>query len=256
MAGTINRISVAGMLRIVCAYGKNGFFGVESRGGEGYIELQAGSIVEAGKDNKPDMDTRSCVIRILSGAAGGTFYFEEGVLNSKKPAGIDVEDVILESSRAFCEQEPELIADYIVPDNEVLRISRLPDGRKIRATFNPDEWNLMVCFNGDVNVKGAMENSGVEPNRARAALYGLTSAGILKRARFKIPEIGKIAMENLGNIGLAIVDAEMQKLRIDTGRMGMKDFLELLNALEKSFADITGKSRATAVVEKIWNATK
>jgi hypothetical protein len=38
--------------------------------------------------------------------------------------------------------------------------------------------------------------------------------------------------------------------------MGMRTFLNLLNALEESFGEILGKTKAREIIEKIWSATK
>jgi hypothetical protein len=100
------------------------------------------------------------------------------------------------------------------------------------------------------------DNSGIERARAEVILYGLVSAGLLRRMRFKIPELSRIAKENLGNIGSAIVDTEFAKQKIDRTKMGMRTFLNLLNALEESFGEILGKTKAREIIEKIWSATK
>lgn len=256
MKGTISTISVAGMLRLICSYEKSGVFKIDGQSISGDVSLENGVITDVRiKGAQPD-NPRAGLVRLLSEAGGGSFYFEEGSPVGKTPAGIDVEDVILESSRGFAEKNSDVLDDFLMPENEVLKITTLHENKKLKVLFTPDEWNVMISFNGDSNIKSAFENSGVEKKKARAALYGLVSAGLLRRARFKIPEIGKIALEHLGNIGLAIVDAEMARLKIDRTRMGMRDFLNLLNSLEKSFADITGKSRAQQVIEIIWNGTK
>lgn len=60
----------------------------------------------------------------------------------------------------------------------------------------------------------------------------------------------------MGNIGGAIVDSAFLKLKTDRARMGMKDFIMLLNELENSFAEIAGRARAKEIIEKIWTESK
>jgi hypothetical protein len=82
------------------------------------------------------------------------------------------------------------------------------------------------------------------------------SSGFLRRTRFKIPEVAKIAKGDMGNIGAAIVDGAFSKLNIEKSRMGMRELISLLNELELSFSEIVGKTKAKALVEKIWDSTK
>ena len=113
-----------------------------------------------------------------------------------------------------------------------------------------------TAFNGDNNIDGVLKDSKIDKELAQLVLYALTTSGFLRRSRFKIPEISRIARASMGNIGSAIVDSSFLKLKLDRQRMGMKDFIGLLTELENAFAEITGRTKAKEIIEKIWAATK
>jgi hypothetical protein len=260
MQGTISNISVAGMLRLLCNFGKTGVLHVDSANIKGGIEIAGGEIVGAYAAKLPGTakDVRETVTQLLMAVEEGSFYYEDVPMTGKAPAGICVEDVILESARAIYTDFPGKIniSDMLLQENEVLRMARLPRDKKISITFNSAEWNLLLAFNGDMNISAAIEESGVEKKKAEIIMYGLTAAGLVRRLRFKIPEVSKLAKEALGNIGAAIVDNEFMRQKINRSKMGMKDFINLLNGLEASFSEIVGKTKANEIVENIWTATK
>jgi hypothetical protein len=260
LQGSISSISVAGMLRLLCSYGKTGRLNVNSGKTEGSIMISEGSII--GADIKRSYSNvsgiRQSVVQLLLATDDGSFYFDENSVKHGTAQDICVEDVILESARLIAEKYMGIISvkDLIPPENEVLRTSKFTLGKTVTITFTSDEWNLLGSFNGDTNITSAIEESGIEKAKAEVVMYGLVSAGLVRRLRFKIPELTKIAKEAFGNIGIAVVDNEMTKQKIDRRKMGMKNFIGLLNGLEISFAEIVGKSKAREVIEKIWNATK
>jgi hypothetical protein len=258
--GTTGNISVAGMLRLLCSYGKTGVFEIGGEKIKGRIELYKGDITDAvifaGADKK--LPVKEAAVRLLTVLEEGYFSFEEKTAIKKETAGLCVEDLIMESARALYREQKSIpqLKDFIPPENEVLKIARFSKGKKISVVFFDDEWNMLTLFNGDVNSAAALNGPGADRDRSQVILYALISAGFLRRSRFKIPEVSKIARETMGNIGSAIVDNTFLKLKIDKARMGMKDFLMLLNELENSFAEIAGRTRAKEIIEKIWAASK
>jgi hypothetical protein len=260
LQGTTGSISVAGMLRLLSSYGRTGVLEVDGKTVKGYIALSNGAIADAvitsgGNKKQPPKDA---IVQLLLSLEEGSFSFEEKKPAKTKSLELCVEDLILESARFFYNSHMNLveIKDYLPPDNEVLKIARFSKGRKITVTLLDDEWNMLTAFNGDSNTGGVMRGIKTDPERAQVILYALISAGLLRRSRFKIPEIARIAREAMGNIGGAIVDAAFNKLKINRPGMGMRDFLGLLNELENSFAEIAGRTRAKEIIEKIWTATK
>jgi hypothetical protein len=258
--GTITSISVAGMLRLLCSYGKTGVLNVDSGSIKGYAEINEGDITDVSIEKSIGRagDKKEALIQLLLAIEDGSFYFEERRVKSKKSLGFCVEDLIIESAREIYTSYIKEISvkDILFPENEVLKMARLPRGKSVTLNMTYEEWNLMAGFNGDNNIFSVYDNSGIERARAEVILYGLVSAGLLRRMRFKIPELSRIAKENLGNIGSAIVDTEFAKQKIDRTKMGMRTFLNLLNALEESFGEILGKTKAREIIEKIWSATK
>ncbi|MGD0566654.1 MAG: DUF4388 domain-containing protein [Candidatus Goldiibacteriota bacterium] len=260
MRGTINSISVAGMLRLLCSYGKTGILNIDSGRIKGFVEINSGEIsdVSVEKSMGRARDKKEALVQLLLAIDEGSFYFEEKHLKSKPPLGLCVEGLIIESAREiYTSYKDEInVKDIIFPENEVLRMASLPREKKITINMTYEEWNLLAGFNGDNNIAAAYDAAGIEKAKAEIILYGLVSAALLRRLRFKIPELARIARENLGNIGSAIVDSEFAKQKIDRTKMGMRSFLSLLNALEESFAEILGRTRAREIIEKIWAATK
>jgi len=260
MRGTINIISVAGMLRLLCSYGKTGVLNIDSGKIKGHIDILDGSItdVTAEKFLTKPTDKRHALVQLLLAIEEGSFYFEEKKVSEKPALNICVEDVILESAREiyYIYLKELSVKDLIFPENEVLKMSRLSKGRKLNLSINDEEWNLMAGFNGDNNIASVFDGSGIDRPKAEVILFGLVSSGLVRRMRFKIPEMSRIAKETLGNIGAAIVDTEFQKQRVDKTKMGMRSFIGLLNALEVSFGEILGKTSSKEIIEKIWSATK
>jgi len=258
MKGTTGSISVAGMLRLLCGFGRTGTLKVKSERKEGEIILYDGEITGAAVSGAPAKDVREAVIELLLVLEQGSFYFDEKEPAQKEPAGLCVEGLIIESARRMRGGSNVKISvkEYLYPENEVLKISPMPEGKKISVDFEAEEWNMLISFNGDKNMETAISESKTDKITAEKIIYGLISSGLVRRTRFKIPEIGKIAMEEAGNVGAAIAACAFAKRKIDKTRMGMKEFIGLLNELEESFAAIMGKSKAEAITEKIWNAAK
>ncbi|MCX8094529.1 MAG: DUF4388 domain-containing protein [Candidatus Goldbacteria bacterium] len=250
----INNISAAGMLRILCNYKKTGIYNIEIKNKKLKIFIYNGEIINIKPANK---NLREELINALCSLDGMTFYFEEQKIEKGNAVELCIEDIILESARRIAKLGgTDTIRDFLLPENEILKISKFPPDRSIYIKFTSDEWNLLSLFDGNKSINTVYNELAMEKNKAEIILYGLISAGLLRRARFKMPELTKIAREELGNIGVAIVDTELMKNNIDKTKMGMKEFLRLLASLENSFADIVGKTKARAVIEKIWEATK
>lgn len=258
--GTTGNISVAGMLRLLCNYGKTGVFEIDGEKVKGRIELSNGDItdavVEIGADKK--LSAKEATVKLLTVLKEGSFSFEEKSPAKTATLGLCAEDLIMESARVLYKTQKNIpqVRDYLPPENEILKIAKFSKDKKINITFFDDEWNMLTAFNGDVNSGTVLNKPGTDREKAQMLLYGLVSAGFLRRSRFKIPEVSKIARDTMGNIGSAIVDNSFIKLKIDRARMGMRDFIMLLNELENSFAEIAGRTRAKDIIEKIWAASK
>jgi len=256
--GTTGGVSVAGMLRLLCGYGKTGVLEVESSAATGNISLRQGAIVGASVEGTKKTGTKAAVIELLLVLEKGSFSFTEETAVEGTDAGLCVEDLILEASREFYSRHKNMVElqEYLPPVNEVMKAARMQKGKKLTVSFLDDEWNLLMAFNGDVNCGTVLEECGLERERAEVILYALLSAGLVRRSRFKIPEITQIARDSMGNIGAAIVESVFLKLKTDRNRMGMKDFIAVLNEMENAFADIAGRTKAKEITEKIWAAAK
>ncbi len=260
MEGKVKNISVAGMLRFLCSYGKTGRLNVNDNETNGFIDIYEGQITGAGYNgNESAADCYENLIKLLMVVGKGVFFFEERQPASLKPLGISVEKAVIESARELFKKSGQVeggIDEYLFPENEVLKFALMHQGKKIDIVLEADEWNLLTAFGGEFNIRTAMEHVKIDKEKAKFILYGLVSAGLLRRTRFKIPEISKIAREAIGNIGAAIVDNEMRKMNIDKNRMGMRELISVLNGLEFAFSEIVGRARAKEIIEKIWSGTK
>lgn len=250
----ISNINAAGMLRILCNYKKTGIYNIETQNKKIKIFINNGELVNI----KPEgINAKETLIDVLSSLSDISFYFEEQKIEDTNALEICIEDIILESARRIAKKGgSEIIKDFLLPYNEVLKISKFPPERSVYIKFESDEWNLLSLFDGSKSINSVINEIKMDSKKAEAILYGLLSAGLLRRTRFKMPELTKIVIEELGNIGVAIVDTEILKNNIDKTKMGMKEFLRLLAALENSFAEIVGKTKAQIIIEKIWEATK
>ncbi len=255
MQGTTGNISVAGMLRLLCNYGRTGRLNVTGEYRKGYIDISQGKIAGAGPAVQGE-PVKEAAINLLTVIEEGSFYFdEEFKIEGGNNADIFPEEMIMESARRL-RQTGKNVKDYIPSDNEVMKITRMPGGKNVFTPFVHDEWNMLAAFGGDTSVGAVIDEYHGGREEAEAVLYGLVSAGLIRKTRFKIPEVERIAREELGNIGSAIVDSSMTKLRINRAKMGMKEMISLLNSLEVDFSAIAGKTKAKTIIEKIWAGSK
>lgn len=255
MQGTTGSISVAGMMRLLCNYGRTGRLNVKGEGGKGHIDIFEGKIAGAGPSAKGE-SVKEAAINLLTILEEGSFYFDEGVkTEGGNKEELFPEEMIMESARRL-RQSGKNVKDYIPSDNEVMKITRMPGGKNIFTPFAHDEWNMLAAFGGDTSVGAVIDEHTGGRKAAEAILYGLVSAGLVRKTRFKIPEVERIAREELGNIGAAIVDSSMAKLKINRAKMGMKEMISLLNSLETDFSAIAGKTKAKSIIEKIWAGSK
>ena len=137
MRGTITSISVAGMLRLLCSYGKTGVLNVDSGSIKGYAEINEGEITDVSIERSMGRagDKKEALLQLLLAIEDGSFYFEERNVKSKKSLGFCVEDLIIESAREIYTSYIKEISvkDILFPENEVLKMasaagteSRLP----------------------------------------------------------------------------------------------------------------------------------
>jgi len=250
----VSNISAAGMLRILCNYKKTGIYNIESRERKIEIHIYEGNILKVLPAEKNAKET---LTDVLSSTDNVSFYFEEQNVKQGTSLEICVEDVILESARRIAKHSRDgLLKDFLFQNNEVLKIAKFPKDKTVYIKFTSEEWNLLSSFDGNKSINTVIEETGINREKAEATLYGLLSAGLLRRTRFKMPELTKIVREEIGNVGVAIIDTEIYKNKIDRTKMGMKEFLRLLAALENSFSEIVGQTKARTIIEKIWETTK
>lgn len=253
MIGELSNVSVAGMLRLLSAYAQTGCLKVSGAGGEGEIYLEKGRIVGTQAKRKDIVDE---VLRLLS-LQQGFFHFEAQAMIAKtlhQGTVEDVENLILETSRRC---PAATISDFLPSGEAVLQMAPIFSERAhLRLELQREEWNFLTKVNGEDTLGMLLEKSELPRDRALQVTYGLLSAGLLRKARFRIPELVEIATRELGNMGEALVRQAFKKLNINHTRMHMKDLIAVLNELERNITLLLGPTRATAIIGQMWEGAK
>jgi hypothetical protein len=253
MIGELSNVSVGGMLRLLSAYQQTGCLKVVGSDGEGEIYLEKGQIVGTKSKRK---DVTDEVLRLLS-LQQGFFHFEalEAITKANRQGDVeDVESLILEASRRC---PAETVKEFLPSGEAVLQLAPIFSERgRIRLDLQRDEWNFLTKVNGEDPLEMLLEKSELPRERAVQVTYGLLSAGLLRKARFRIPEVMEIAARELGNMGEALVRQAFKKLNIIQTRMHMKELIALLNELERNITLLLGPTRASAIVGQMWEGAK
>ncbi|MCD4813999.1 DUF4388 domain-containing protein [bacterium] len=253
MFGELTNVSVGGMLRLLFVYHQTGRLKVRGEDGEGEIFMERGMIVGT---NKAAGKLKEELLRLLQ-LKKGHFHFQKlETLTVKQKQGVfaEIESSILEASRSTVSQEA---AEYLPGDEVVLQLAPVAGDRQMmQLTFLRDEWNLMTRINGEDSMSMVREKSGIRKGRAIQIIYGLLSAGIIRKIRFKIPKVIEIATQELGNMGEALVRQAFRKLRMDQSRMHMRQLIDLLNELERNIALLLGPTRAKTIIGLMWEGSK
>lgn len=253
MFGDLVNVSVGGMLRLLSMHRQTGKLKVRGENGEGELFLEDGLLVGTDKA-KGDLREEALQLLLLQ---KGFFHFEalESVpAKNRQKQGLAVEDLILESSRRI---DPEEAKEYLPPQETVVQLAPIAVEREhVRLDLLRDEWNLLTRINGEDSLGLVAEKSELAPDRATQILYGLLSAGIIRKTRFKLPRVMEIANQELGNMGEALVRQAFRKLKIDQSHMRMKELIALLNELERSITLLMGPTRAQHVIGMMWEGSK
>jgi hypothetical protein len=253
MIGELANVSVSGMLRLLAIYKQSGCLRVSGDDGEGQVYLDQGVIV--GTDSK-EKDLSVEILHVLL-LQHGYFHFEpmEEIPRRFQQGKIEeVESLILEASRHI---SAETLQDFLPPVTAVLQMASLSVERTdLHLHLHRDEWNLLCKVNGEDAIYQIMDKSQLPQERALQTVYGLLSAGLVRKIRFRIPQVMEIANQELGNMGEALVRQAFRKLNIDQSRMLMKDLIALLNELERNITLLLGPSRASEIVGQMWEGAK
>jgi hypothetical protein len=253
MFGELSNVSMGGMLRLLSVYKQTGMLKIRGEGGEGEIYLQDGVIVGT---SKAGSKLREEVLRLLLVEKGNFQFKALDSIGSKQQQGREeeIETLILEASRHIASQEA---AEYLPGDEVIMQLAPLAGERKhVKLDLLRDEWNLLTRVNGEDSMAMVREKSGIRKGRAFQIIYGLLSAGILRRTRFRIPQIIEIATQELGNMGEALVREAFRKLKMDQTHMHMRQLIDLLNELERNITLLLGPSRAQHIISIMWEGSK
>lgn len=253
MIGELTNVSVAGMLRLLSVYQQTGCLKVTGDDGAGEIYLEQGRIVGTGSKKK---ELAEEVLRLLL-VQQGFFHFEplEAVPRAHQQGSLDaVESLIIESARRCA---PAVAQEYLPAPDSVLQLAPIFSQRDhLQLNLTRDEWNFLTQVNGEDSLQTLLDKSKLPHEQAVRTAYGLLSAGLLRRTRFRIPEIMDIATQELGDLGEALVRQSFRKLGLDQSRMHMKELIALLNELERNITLLLGPTRASALIGRMWEGAK
>jgi hypothetical protein len=184
----------------------------------------------------------------------GHFNFEDGVLGFRDyPIQSGTESLILNSFRAL---SPARASDALPPGSAILEWAPHPPAGNLDLSFTSQEWNTLILFGGERNLDDVLKMAPDEPLRPVVVVHGLISAGLLKKIRFRFPDLEKIAQETLGNMGLVLVQNSYQQTGVSRARMGMRELVRILNDLEKSMTLIVDPTRSSEITEQMWETVK
>lgn len=253
MLSELSNVSVAGMLRLLTNHRQTGSLKVSGADGAGEIFLDQGAIV--GSD-RPDQDLSVEVLHLLLLQRGIVSFEPLGSLPPQHVQGRleDVETLILEASR---HADADGLLDLLPPDEAVLQLTTLSTAReRLRLELKVEEWNLLAQVNGVNTLAEVMARSGLPRARALQAVHGLLSAGLMRKARSRLPEVFEFANRELDTMGEALVRQAFRQLGLDPTRIRVQDLIALLNELESSLTVLLGPTRANAVIDRMWKDAK
>lgn len=200
-----------------------------------------------------ESQTAEHVIELLQ-FTSGRFHFTEGEQGfTDFPFHLCTEDLILRSFRGLPEKAA---SDALPPGSAILEWAPRPGAYTLDFSLSGDEWNTLLLFDGDRNLDTVLQLAPKGSLLPVVTVHALLSAGLLKKVRFRFPDLERICRDELGNMGLVLVHNAYQKIGVSRARMGMRELLRILNDLEKSMTLIVGPTRAAGIIETLWEATK
>lgn len=253
MLSELSNVSVAGMLRLLTNYRQTGSLKVSGDDGAGEIYLDQGVIV--GSD-RPHEDLSVEVLHLLLLQRGIVQFEPMGSLPVQHAQGRleDVETLILEASR---HADADTLFDLLPPDEAVLQLTMLSTVReRLRLEIRIEEWNLLTQVNGVNTLDKVVTRSGLPRARALQAVYGLLSAGLVRKVRSRVPEAFEFANRELDTMGEALVRQAFRQLGLDPTHIRVQDLIALLNELESSLTVLLGPTRANTIMDRMWKSAK
>ena len=257
MQGSLQDVNIGGLFRLLSLHQFSGRLVLRgNQGVTGVLHLAAGEITGAEHQNsRSTLVGAEAVYKILR-MEKGDFYFAEGVATLRAAAKVQLstENLILEGTRRLPENtEFELL---LPPLSANLELAANHGSRPTDLSLPPQEWNTLIAFRGDKSLGEVIKANGMDKRSALRAIYGFLSAGLVKKIRYRLPNIKALAEAELGAIGAAVVENEISKMKVQPSRMTMADLLTLLRAIEMSLTTIIGKARSEQAIAKMWDEVK
>jgi len=184
----------------------------------------------------------------------GTFRFEDGVKSFEDfPMTLGTENLVLMSFRSLPEAKA---SEALPPGSAIMEWAPRPEHYNLELSLSSEEWNTLLLFDGDRNLESVLQMAPKDSLPPAVTAYSLISAGLIKKVRFRFPDLERICQDELGNMGLVLVRNAYQKTGVSRARMGMRELIRILNDLDKSMAMIVGPTKAETIVDRLWEATK
>jgi hypothetical protein len=184
----------------------------------------------------------------------GSFRFEDGVKGFEDfPLAMGMENLILKSFRSLTESKA---SEALPPGSAIMEWAPRSNQCGLDLNLSADEWNTLLLFDGDRTLDSVLQLAPKSTTPASITAYAFVSAGLIKKVRFRFPDLERICQEELGNMGLVLVRNAYQKTGVSRARMGMRELLHILNDLHQSISLIAGPTKAEEIVDLLWEATK
>jgi len=184
----------------------------------------------------------------------GQFRFEDGCKGFEDyPIRTGTENLILSSFRKI---ESTRASEGLPPGSAIMEWAPRAAEEPLEMALRKEEWNTLILFDGNRNLDGVLKLSPAGEGRSLVVVHALMSAGILKKVRFRFPDLEKIALQNLGNMGVVLVQNAYHNTGVSRARMGMRELVRILNELERAMNLIVGPTRASEIAEQMWESVK
>lgn len=128
------------------------------------------------------------IIQQLFNWAEGLFFFlaDEKIPEGKIPARIDLENIIIESSRRI--QELENLKDELPDLNLALQFMDRPGVNLQNINLSADEWRVVSFINPKNSMKQIAKAAKMSDLEIRRIVYSLLQAGLVELVRVEVDE--------------------------------------------------------------------
>ena len=177
----------------------------------GEILVNIGAVARSELEAYMRMQIEEAVFHLFTWASG-TFNFEAGVRPEQQDFLVDInpESLLLEGARRV--DEWSLIEKKIPSFDLIFAVDRMPD-KGSEITLSADQQRILPLIDGRRDVYAIVEDSGLLEFEVGKALYGLLTAGFVRRAGTSTapsaPKVSDSRVDEHRNLGIAFYKTGM-----------------------------------------------